>query len=74
MNQSIIETEQQEIKKDDRKKYNEGFRQHMKDSHYHRDYYHLTKQTIKCPICSKETTSRALQQHQNSVKMFINKK
>ena len=56
------------IKTDRRRKYKEGYRENMKNTHYHRDYYHQTKVIIKCPICNKESSERNLEQHQKSIK------
>ena len=65
---TIIEPINQYIKQDRRKKYHEGFREHLKNTHYHRDYYHQTKVIIQCPICNKQTSERNLLQHQKSIK------
>ena len=56
------------IKTDRRRKYPQGYRENMKNTHYHRDYYHQTKVIIKCPICNKESSERNLEQHQKSIK------
>jgi uncharacterized Zn-finger protein len=48
------------------KKYEEGCHQHCKDINYNLTYYHLNKKEVKCPICSKKTTTRLLKQHLKS--------
>jgi len=68
MMETITEPIEQYIKIDRRKKYLNGFRENLKITHYHRDYYHQTKIIIQCPICSKTTNERNLQQHQKSIK------
>jgi hypothetical protein len=62
----------EEIKRiDKRRKYSEGYKENMRVNKYHTKYYHENNQTTKCPICNKETTTRALNQHQKSVKCLL---
>ena len=49
------------------RKYEEGCAQFIKDTKYNTQYYHLTNEKIKCPICDKPTTTRTLLQHQQSM-------
>ena len=68
----IQEIEAQENKKvDKRRRYSEGYKEHQKNSKYHQSYYHQTKETVTCPICNKQATTRSLVQHQKSVKCLL---
>ena len=50
------------------RKYEQGSAQYIKDSKYNTQYYHQTNKDIKCPICDKKTTTRTLNQHQQTLK------
>jgi ribosomal protein L37AE/L43A len=61
-------TETIENKKRGRKQiYENGVRSHERETKYHSQYYHKTNKNIECPICNKQTTSRTLKQHQESL-------
>ena len=62
----------EEIKRiDKRRKYIEGYKENMRVNKYHTKYYHENNETMKCPICNKQATTRSLNQHDlKIVKLF----
>ena len=43
----------------------------MKENKYHQNYYHTTKNIIKCPYCNKDTNQRTLPIHIKSSKCML---
>jgi hypothetical protein len=63
------------VKIDRRKKHTDfdNYREYMKLTKYHTNYYHQTKQEILCDICGKKTFQRFLNQHKRSMKCRLTK-
>ena len=48
--------------------YENGAKEHEKETKYHQQYYHLTNKPINCELCGKQVSTRTLTQHKKSMK------